>query len=73
MDIGRQLRAARSMAGLSQARIAELAGIGVVTYTNIESGRSMPRLDTWWKILEVLREHGVELSDDGSISPAPQK
>lgn len=66
-----QLRAARVMANLSQRELAKRAGLSIAAYANIETGRSVPRLDTWRRIVAALESSGISLSDDGlSVSRA---
>jgi DNA-binding XRE family transcriptional regulator len=62
---GRQLQAARVMAGLTQAQLAELAGISRATLMNIESGETEPRLATYRAIVFALEDAGVTITEDG--------
>lgn len=54
------LRRIRDEKGLSQAEVAERAGISRVAYRNIETGESVPRENTLARIVEVL---GVRTAD----------
>ena len=48
------IRNHRKAAGLSQLRLAEMAGIGKTTVFDIEKGKETIQLDTLRKILKVL-------------------
>jgi len=48
------IRIHRKEAGLSQAQLAEMSGIGKTAVFDIESGKKTVRLDTLNKILKVL-------------------
>ena len=48
------LRHHRKSAGLSQLRLAEMAGIGKTAVFDIEKGKESVQLDTLRKILKVL-------------------
>lgn len=52
-DFGKVLQAARAAAGLSQVRVAKLAGVSERTLKNIEQGKVVPRADT------ITRLYGV--------------
>ena len=58
---GRFLQGARIMAGLTQAELAEAAGLGESVVANIERGASDPLNSTLMKLVEVLAEHGVQM------------
>ncbi len=58
-----QLRAARALLGLSQGRLAELAGISVPTVKRCETGgtgSSKVSIETKLKIKSTLEAAGVE-------------
>ncbi len=57
----RLFTAARTLAGLSQAELAEKAGVAVSVVARFEQGRTQPRLDTLKAILAVLERYGIEL------------
>ena len=65
-EIGHNLRRARQDAGLSQERVAHMAGIASYTYQKFEKGESKPdtplnpRLTTLVALSQVL---GVEIVD----------
>lgn len=54
IDIGRNVRRARVMAGLTQDAAAERSGLSRVAYRNIEGGQSRPRSDTLNSIAAAL-------------------
>lgn len=57
-QIGRLLKEMRKELGLSQQRVAEIAGISRLRYHDIEAGRSAPRVTT---LISVARALGLEL------------
>jgi transcriptional regulator with XRE-family HTH domain len=62
---GAQIKAARALAGLTQAQLAELAGLTDVTVTQIESGQRDPHVSTLYKILEALQGRDVVFTARG--------
>lgn len=72
---GRQLTAARAMAGLTIAELAEAAGVTPRTVVRLEAGGEIRiagrkrhghvEQGLWLRILNVLRERGVELIPEG--------
>lgn len=54
MEISEILKAARKIKGLSQWEIADKLGIKQSTYSQYETGRRKPKMDTFKKILEAL-------------------
>jgi len=58
--IGANLRLVREAKGLSQAQLAELAGISRVAYRNIENGSATPKVSTLQNIADSLE---VKLQD----------
>lgn len=56
MDVGRALRQARRRAGLTQRELARRAGIAQSAIARIESGRVIPRVDTFEGLLRVAGE-----------------
>lgn len=56
-----RLRFERTKRRLSQEKLAELAGIGKSTYTQIEAQTSSPTLDTVEKIAKALGFEPYEL------------
>jgi Zn-dependent peptidase ImmA (M78 family)/transcriptional regulator with XRE-family HTH domain len=55
------LRRLRDEKGLSQAQVAEQAGISRVAYRNIETGEAMPRAGTLARLAEVLAVKTADL------------
>jgi transcriptional regulator with XRE-family HTH domain len=53
-DIGRQLKALRARRGLSQRKLAQLAGVSNATVSLIEHGRTDPSMGLLRKILDSL-------------------
>ena len=61
MILALQIKAARSLLGLSQWQLAELAGIGLATLKRIEAAPEIRgAADTFWKIQRTLEKAGVE-------------
>lgn len=58
--IGVNLRLYRNKKGLSQSQVAESAGISRVSYRNIESGKSVPKVSTLQNIASSL---GIRVQD----------
>ncbi len=52
------LKDRREVLGVTQAHLAELAGVGIRTLKEIESGKGNPTVDTLIKLADVL---GMEL------------
>ena len=59
MDAGRVLRQARRRAGLTQRELAERATVPQSQVARIESGATVPRVDTLDRLLEACGE-GLE-------------
>lgn len=57
-DIIKALKDRRDELGVTQDYLAELAGVGLRTLKEIESGKGNPRFDTLNKLAEVL---GMEI------------
>jgi Zn-dependent peptidase ImmA (M78 family)/DNA-binding XRE family transcriptional regulator len=53
--IAANLRRLRKAQGLTQAQLADAAGLSRVGYRNIETGRSLPRVDTLQAVAAALR------------------
>jgi len=64
-----QCRAARALLRMTQATLAERAGVGILVVKRFERG-SDPRASTVNAIERALVEAGVTLIDDGSVSPS---
>lgn len=57
-SIGQQIRERRKDLKISQAKLAQLSGIGLNSLSRLESGKGNPTLESLQKIAEVL---GFEL------------
>lgn len=53
MNVGRTLRHARRRARLTQRQLAEKTGVPQSTVGRIEAGTTMPRVDTFERLLEA--------------------
>lgn len=53
-ELASVIRDHRKSAGLSQHRLAEMAGIGKTAVFDVEKGKATVQLDTLRKILQVL-------------------
>ena len=62
-ELGRRLGVVRKQLGLSQARLAEEAGLGVATLRRIEDGQDA-QLGSWIKLLRAL---GLPAGIDGLL------
>ena len=69
MPKGKELAAARVLAGLSQKEMARLAKLDTSTIVRMEGspGTARGHLSNVEKVLLVLEKQGVELASDGSI------
>jgi transcriptional regulator with XRE-family HTH domain len=65
-----QLRAARSLLGLDQRRLAELSGLSVPTIQRMEASESIIRgnVDSLMKLIAALEMAGIELIGEGAVS-----
>lgn len=72
MITGPQMRAARSLLGIDQKVLAELAGLSVPTIQRMEasSGNVRGVVDSLIKVVTALESAGVELIGEGSASVA---
>jgi len=66
MDVGRELRAARRAAGLSQRQLAEAVGTSQATVSAYEAGRKQPSVTTLARLLATC---GAELE----VRPAAER
>lgn len=57
-DLGRQIRAARKAQGLTQAQLAEIAGVGTRFVSELERGKDTAQLGL---ALELARLVGIDL------------
>jgi DNA-binding XRE family transcriptional regulator len=60
-----QIRGARAMLNMTQARLAELAGISTTALNSIERGTSDPKSSTIRAIQAALEAAGVNFTDGG--------
>jgi transcriptional regulator with XRE-family HTH domain len=67
-----QLRAARALLGLDQRKLAELSGLSVPTIQRMEASEDVIRgnVDSLMKLIGALSAAGIELIDEGEISPS---
>ena len=65
-----QLRAARSLLGTDQRRLAELSGLSVPTIQRMEASGSIIRgnVDSLMKLIAALEISGIELIGEGATS-----
>ncbi|RVD57793.1 XRE family transcriptional regulator [Mesorhizobium sp. M2D.F.Ca.ET.185.01.1.1] len=65
-----QLRAARSLLGIDQRRLAELSGLSVPTIQRMEASSSIIRgnVDSLMKLIAALEAAGIELIGEGAAS-----
>ncbi|TPI35995.1 helix-turn-helix transcriptional regulator [Mesorhizobium sp. B3-1-9] len=65
-----QLRAARSLLGIDQRRLAELSGLSVPTIQRMEASGSIIRgnVDSLMKLIAALEAAGIELIGEGTVS-----
>jgi transcriptional regulator with XRE-family HTH domain len=65
-----QLRAARSLLGIDQRRLAELSGLSVPTIQRMEASGSIIRgnVDSLMKLIAALEISGIELIGEGATS-----
>ena len=67
--LARNLRQRREDAGLSQEKLAELAGVSRPTIANIELGKYFPRWGTMMRIAQALKCAPEDLSGNGRNPP----
>lgn len=60
-DIGRRIRAVRMEKGMTQAQLAEAAGVGVTHISHVETGNGIPSLQTFLDIVNALNCSADEL------------
>jgi DNA-binding XRE family transcriptional regulator len=66
-----QLRAARALLGIDQRDLADKANLSVPTIQRMESSDGVIRgnVDSLTKLVAALEDAGIELINDGAISP----
>ncbi len=67
-----QLRAARSLLGIDQKKLAELSGLSVPTIQRMEASDGVIRgnVDSLMKLVAALDAAGIELLGEGAASPS---
>jgi transcriptional regulator with XRE-family HTH domain len=70
MITSQQLKAARALLGMSQARLAMAAGVSLPTIQRMEAstGNVRGNVDSLVKVIEALDAAGIELLGDGAAS-----
>ena len=65
-----QLRAARSLLGIDQRKLAELSGLSVPTIQRMEASEGVIRgnVDSLMKLVAALDAAGIELIGEGATS-----
>src|SRR6188508_2495085 len=65
-----QLRAARSLLGIDQRRLAELSGLSVPTIQRMEASEGVIRgnVDSLVKLIDAISAAGIELIGEDAIS-----
>lgn len=65
-----QIRAARSLLGIDQKKLAELSGVSLPTIQRMEASEGNVRgmVDTLTKVVEALNKAGVELIGENARS-----
>ena len=65
-----QMRAARALLRIEQRELAGLAGLSVPTIQRMEASPEVVRgnVESLMKLVGALREAGIELIDEGSVS-----
>ncbi|NTJ62186.1 helix-turn-helix domain-containing protein [Agrobacterium rhizogenes] len=66
-----QMRAARALLGIDQRQLAELAGVSVPTIQRMEASPDVVRgnVDSLMRLLAALSEAGIEVINEGAVSP----
>jgi transcriptional regulator with XRE-family HTH domain len=66
-----QLRAARSLLGIDQRKLAELSGLSVPTIQRMEASEGVVRgnVDSLMELVGALDAAGIELIAEGAASP----
>ena len=59
LDVIKTIKARRKMLGVTQEHLAELAGVGLRTLKDLESGKGNPTVTTLSKLADVL---GLDLN-----------
>ena len=73
MTIGNRLLAARKRLGMTQAEVAERAGLSDRTYADIERGGVNMRIETFLRICQTLAVSPDDILTLAHCSPAQQE
>src|SRR5580765_44114 len=67
-----QVRAARALLGIDQRQLADISGLSVPTIQRMEASEDMIRgnVDSLMKLTNALSLAGVEIINDGALSPS---
>ena len=67
-----QLKAARALLGMDQRTLADAAGLSLPTIQRMEASEEVIRgnVDSLMKLIAALDAAGVELINEGAVSPA---
>lgn len=68
---GRQIRAARSLAGWDRPDLAERVGLSLMTIQNIELESKQPKQKTLDKIIAAFADIGIEFTDNEGVRRRP--
>ena len=60
-DIGQRIKCKRIEKGLTQERLSELIGVGTSHMSHLESGKTVPSMDVFIKLCNVLEYSADEL------------
>ena len=71
--IGKNARAARKAAGMTQADVAEEVGLATEVYGRIERGGMLPSVPTLVRVAKVLRVTANDLVGTQRMTPASKK
>lgn len=73
--IGKHILAARDLLGLTQAQLAEVAGVTEKTIMNFEKGHHEPRPETVEAIRDALVARGIEFrnGDNPGVQLFPER
>ena len=66
--VAEHVAAARGMLKLSQADLAQICGVSESTIRFFESGRTIPKDETLWRIQTALEQRGIIFHNGGTPS-----
>ena len=66
-----QMRSARALLQIDQRQLAELTGLSLPTIQRMEASDGVVRgnVDSLMKLVEALHHAGIELINEGAVSP----